>query len=94
MNTTTIQIRIDTKTKNETKKLFDTLGLDLSSATKLFYVQALRARAIPFEIRTENGFTPSQEREMIKEAEWAKKHAKRYSSVKKMLDDILGPEKK
>lgn len=87
--TTTIQIRIDTKVKREAKKLFENLGLDISSATKLFYVQALKAKAIPFEIRTENGFTSAQETRMLKEAEWARKHGKRYTSVKKMLDDIL-----
>lgn len=91
--TTTIQIRMDTKIKKDAKKLFEELGLDISSATKLFYVQALKARAIPFEIRTENGFTPAYEAEILKQAAWTRKHGKRYTSVTKMFDDILGKEK-
>jgi DNA-damage-inducible protein J len=93
MASTTIQIRIDSKVKKEAKKVFADLGLDISSATKLFYKKAMVTRSIPFEICTENGFTIKQEREMIKEAEWAKKHGEKYTSVKKMLDDILGQSK-
>ena len=88
MASTTIQIRIDSKVKKEAKKVFADLGLDISSATKLFYKKAMDTKSIPFEIRTENGFTPAQEREMIKEAEWALKHGKKFKTVKAMMDSL------
>lgn len=89
MASTTIQIRIDEKDKKQAQKVFEELGLDISSATKLFYKKAVITRSIPFEVRTENGFTPAQEREMLKDLEWARKHGKKYTSAKEMLDDIL-----
>ncbi|MFH1402192.1 MAG: type II toxin-antitoxin system RelB/DinJ family antitoxin [Patescibacteria group bacterium] len=89
MNTTTLQIRIGKKEKEETKKVFAKMGLTLSSATKLFYNQARKTKSLPIKGLTENGFTPEYEDELIKEAEWALKYGKRYSSAKEMHDDIL-----
>ncbi len=56
-NNEQIQIRIDAKTKNEAKKVFDSLGLDMSSAVKLFFRQAINAKNFPCELRDENGMT-------------------------------------
>ena len=88
MASTTIQIRIDSKTKKEAKKLFESFGLDISSATKMFIKQSLNTKSIPFEVRTENGFTRAQEEEILKEVEWAKKHGKRFQSVEAMMKSL------
>ncbi|MEI6058458.1 MAG: type II toxin-antitoxin system RelB/DinJ family antitoxin [archaeon] len=93
MASTTIQIRIDSKIKKEARKLFDSLGIDISSAVKMFLVRSIKTQTLAIKGLTDNGFTPAREREMIKEAEWAQKHGKRYTSVKKMLDDILEQSK-
>ncbi|MFA6463532.1 MAG: type II toxin-antitoxin system RelB/DinJ family antitoxin [Candidatus Paceibacterota bacterium] len=88
MASTTIQIRIDEKEKKITKKVFEDLGLDISSATKLFYKKAVATRSIPFEVRTENGFTPAQETEMLKDLAWAKKHGKKFDNMKDFMKDL------
>jgi len=88
MASTTIQIRIDSKVKKEAKKLFESFGLDISSATKLFWQQSLNTKSIPFEIRTENGFTLKQEAEFLKEAEWAKKHGKKFKTVEATMKSL------
>lgn len=56
-NNEQIQIRIDAKTKNEAKKIFDSLGMDMSSAVKLFFRQVINAKNFPCELRDENGLT-------------------------------------
>ena len=56
-NNAQIQIRIDAKTKREAKKVFDSLGMDMSSAVKLFFRQTINARNFPCELRDENGLT-------------------------------------
>lgn len=89
MSTTTINIRIDKKMKANAKKVAEKLGIDLSSAVKIFISKFVSMKGIPFEVRTINGFTEAQEMKMIKETEWALKHGKRYTSAKEMLDDIL-----
>jgi len=56
-NNEQIQIRIDSKTKNEAKKVLDSLGMDMSSAIKIFFHQVINAKNFPCELRGENGFT-------------------------------------
>ena len=85
----TIQIRIDNKTKKDANKTLKDMGLDLSSGIKLFLHQVIKARSIPFQIRTANGFTPEQERKMIKETEYALKHGKSYKTARELFNDVL-----
>jgi len=56
-NNEQIQIRIDIKTKKETMKILDNLGMDMSSAVRLFFRQIINAKNLPFELRGENGLT-------------------------------------
>ncbi len=86
---TTIQLRIDARVKSIAQEILKEMGLDLSSAIKMFLSQVILTRGIPFQVLTENGFTSAQERMMIKETELAEKHGKRFTNAKKMLDDIL-----
>jgi|WetSurMetagenome_2_1015567.scaffolds.fasta_scaffold902203_2 addiction module RelB/DinJ family antitoxin len=47
---TTIQIRIDEKTKDEAGKIFNNLGIDMTTAIKLFLRQISIKKAFPFPI--------------------------------------------
>ena len=89
---TTIQVRIDEKTKAKAKKVFAGMGLDISSGIKVYLNRVVQDNSIPFIVRTENGYTPEQERQMIKETEWAEKHGKRYTADKIMKEFF--PKKK
>lgn len=51
----TIQTRIDEKTKKKAQKILAKLGLDLSSAIKMYLVQIIAHQGIPFPILTEKG---------------------------------------
>ncbi|MEK7117149.1 MAG: type II toxin-antitoxin system RelB/DinJ family antitoxin [Patescibacteria group bacterium] len=85
----TLNIRIDEKTKKDAHKTFKKMGLDFSSGVKIFLRQVINTQSIPFRVITENGFTPEQEMEMVKQAKKALKYGKSYSSIKKLHDDIL-----
>ncbi len=87
-NDTTIQLRVDVKTKKQVKKTLEDLGLDLSSAIKLFLKSVIATESIPFEVLTENGYTLREEKEMVKEAEYALKHGKRYATVEELMKDL------
>lgn len=47
-----INIRVDEKTKKKFIKICDDMGLDVSSAVRLFLVQVILEKKIPFEIKT------------------------------------------
>jgi len=59
MAQTNISIRIDEDVKKEAESLFANLGLTLSSATNVFFRQAIRTQGIPFPL----SMTTAQARE-------------------------------
>ena len=48
---TNITIRIDEDVKKEAEALFSQLGMSISGAINVFFRQAIREQAIPFQIR-------------------------------------------
>ena len=87
MTNTTIQIRIDEKTKKLATKKFKEAGMDLSTGIRCHLCDIAKAKNA--HLRTVNGYMPEFERRMIKEGEWAMKHGKRFNSAKELHDDIM-----
>lgn len=88
MNTSTIQIRIDAQTKKDAQKTFNDMGLDISSGVKIYLKQVVKTGSIPFSIRTINGFTPKQEKQMIRESRESIKR-KNYPNIKELHNNLL-----
>ena len=49
-----VNIRMDKDIKEQADNLFNDLGFNLTTAVNAFVRQALRERAIPFKIKTDN----------------------------------------
>jgi len=89
----TIQVRIDEGTKTRAVELFNKLGLDMSTAIKMFLKKSVDASALPFvPSLTVNGYTPAQEAKMLREVEEVRKNGKFYTDVRQMHRDILGDD--
>ena len=86
---TTINIRVDSSTKNKAQKALEEMGMDLSTGIKMFLRNVILIQGLPFEPRTKNGFTLRQEKKMLEETEDAIKKSKRYASAKEIHDSIL-----
>ncbi len=50
MATAVLQTRVDTTTKQEAESLFNSLGLDMTTAIRLFLKQSINQQRIPFDI--------------------------------------------
>jgi addiction module antitoxin, relB/dinJ family len=46
-----IAVRVDDQLKKEATAIFNELGLDMSTAVKLFLKQSVLTRSIPFEVK-------------------------------------------
>jgi len=57
MNATTIQVRLDKRTKDQAQKVFRMLDISMSEAVKLFLRQVAFHGGIPFEIKIPNALT-------------------------------------
>ncbi len=86
---TQLQIRIDSKTKKEAKKVLDGLGLDISSAIKLLLKQIVISGNLPYEIRDVNGFTLKKSQELKEVIYEAENNSKSFDSAKELIKDVL-----
>ncbi len=77
-----IQIRINEKEKKAASKIFSKLGLDMSSAIKLFLRQTTLRKGLPFLITLENGLSAEEETKIIQ----ASSEAKRNKNVSRELN--------
>lgn len=85
---TTLQIRIGQDDKSQAQKILHQMGLDMSTAVKLFLKTVIRKKGIPFLIQTENGFSPEEEQRILEEEQEAISSGKRYSSFAEAIKDL------
>ena len=80
---TTIQVRMDERTKRAGQKALNKLGMDMSTAVNIYFQQIILRRGIPFQILTENGLTIEEEDEILRRAEEAERgeNVVRFSTV-------------
>lgn len=50
-NSTNLNIRIDKKVKETSEKVFEDIGLNMTTAINMFLRQVIRVNGIPFEIK-------------------------------------------
>ena len=82
----TINVRIEEKTKRAASKALASMGLDLSTGVKIFLHQVVTEQGMPFK-PTKN---PAALRaEWDREVAWALKHGKKYDSAEELLKDLL-----
>ncbi|MFA7308759.1 MAG: type II toxin-antitoxin system RelB/DinJ family antitoxin [Patescibacteria group bacterium] len=83
---TTVNVRIDEKTKAEASEVLAGLGLDLSSAIKMFLRQVTTEQGIPFKP------TRRSDKEIVaqwdREVEEALKNGKRYKNAEELFADL------
>ena len=91
---TIMTVRIDSKIKNEAQKIFAKMGLDLSSAVKLFMNQSVLEQGLPFKPSTINGYTDEFEDRILyedKQLNYAIKtgKSKGYNSTAKLYAELM-----
>lgn len=65
---TTLQIRIDKETKEQAQRILAEMGLDMSSAIKLFLRNIIITESVPLELRSEKGMLAERKCDLLKEA--------------------------
>lgn len=64
-----IQVRMDRKLKDAAEAVFSEIGLDTTTAVRMFFSRVARTQSIPFPLRTEPEFTPEQEERILRATE-------------------------
>ena len=53
--TTTINVRVDETVKHSVEALFDSMGMNISTAVNMFFKQCLMEEALPFQPKAKRG---------------------------------------
>ncbi|MCQ2409715.1 MAG: type II toxin-antitoxin system RelB/DinJ family antitoxin [Clostridia bacterium] len=83
----TINIRVDEKLKKESERIFEELGLGMTSAMTIFLKAVVRNNGIPFSLEIPNEETLQAFKE-VEDMISGKEKAKRYSSVADLRKDL------
>ena len=79
----TVSFRTDSRVKEEAKKLFSSMGMDLSTAINVFLRQSVVDQAMPFLITRES-------RESIEARRQAEAHeGKSFNNTDELMQDLL-----
>ena len=57
MSTANINVRTDAEVKAQAQKIFESIGLDLSTAVNLFLKQTVKANNLPFVVGVSSEYT-------------------------------------
>lgn len=88
MSTTNLNIRTDKDVKEKAEKIFNELGLNMTSAVNIFLRTAIRERGIPFELKLDvpNETTIAAIEEGRKMASYPS--SPRYSNIDELRDAL------
>lgn len=93
MATKNVTIRMDEKLKEDSEKLFDELGINMTTAIIMFVKQSVREQRIPFQLtlKTPNMETVAAivESEKIMKDESVKRFTKMADLMKDLEDDEI-----
>ena len=81
-----MNIRVDNDIKNNAKKIFAELGMDLTTAVNIFLRQSIREHGMPFELKLH---VPNDETlEAIRQVNNKEDLSKPFSSISELMQDL------
>jgi DNA-damage-inducible protein J len=84
-----VQSRIDEELKKRAEKVFDAVGIDASTAIRMFYVRVAATGEIPFPLRDEQlPWTEEGIQEAYEESFDEKNLSKPYENTEDMIHDL------
>ncbi|MFA5576138.1 MAG: type II toxin-antitoxin system RelB/DinJ family antitoxin [Tissierellaceae bacterium] len=86
MSTSNINIRVDSKVKEEAEELFNKIGMNMSTAMNVFLRQSIRYGGIPFEIRLNEANEIT--RATIDDVENNRNLSKSFDNIKELMEDL------
>jgi DNA-damage-inducible protein J len=86
-----LQVRMERSLKEEAEEVFEEMGLDTTTAVRIFFTKVARTRSIPFRLNVEPEFTPKQEAGILEASEESKDPANLsgpFSSTAELLKHL------
>ena len=85
MNESRISIRIDKTTKQNAEKVFDKVGLSMSSAVTLFLKRCINYKGIPFDVTYEPN---AETKQAINDVKNRKNLSKKFDNFDDLMESL------
>lgn len=85
MSTSIIQFRVDDDLKNEAATIYEKLGIDLSTAMRMFLKRSVMENGIPFPMTLQRSYDPEKALDAVRKLN---AEAQKSGSADLSLDDI------
>ncbi len=89
-----LQVRIDRDLKDSAEEVFAAIGLDATTAVRIFFTKVAATRSIPFALKAEPEFTSVEEERILaaaKEAEDPDNLIGPFSSAVDLIESLRNP---
>lgn len=83
----TLQIRVDDVMKSAADELFASLGLDTSTAVRIFLSIAIETGGLPFEVKRPNNSLQLSMKEVLNKENLSKPYKTAKDAINAMLED-------
>lgn len=83
----TIQIRVDDFLKTAADELFSKLGLDTSTAVRIFLTMSVETGSIPFELKIPNVSLKQAMEDVLNKKNLSKPYSNAKDAINAMLED-------
>lgn len=86
MSKTSMSIRLDSEVKEQAQQVFNSLGMDMTTAINIFLRQAIQYQGIPFDVRLDES---RKLMEVLGDLDQNRNMSQSFVSVSDLMEDLL-----
>ena len=85
MSKTSMSIRLDSEVKEQAQQVFNSLGMDMTTAINIFLRQAIQYQGLPFDVRLDES---RKLVEVLADSEQNRNMSQSFGSVSDLMEDL------
>lgn len=86
--TSVINVNVPVEVKEEANNIFNSLGLNMSTAINMFLKKTIHERGIPFEVKQQPSHDFLENCRELDDMENGKIEFKKFNSISKLMEDL------
>ena len=85
MSKTSMSIRLDSEVKEQAQQVFNSLGMDMTTAINIFLRQAIQSQGLPFDVRLDEN---RKLLEVLTDLDQNRNMSQSFESVSDLMEDL------
>lgn len=85
MSKTSMSIRLDSEVKEQAQQVFNSLGMDMTTAINIFLCQAIQYQGLPFDVRLDES---RKLMEVLADLDQNRNMSQSFGSVSDLIEDL------